>query len=891
MTERGGLNARTGLYEILAALSAAETANKADLTTDPVLRETVFKDPAVRQAYNAVTGLRQTRLDPRDIEPYTQIEDYPKEPSTIDWIADKLGVRKRADGSPPEGEYADPEAALLAGAGDAPPPRVTDAQAALALMRGAGDLPYVLAGAPVDISNLLMSPFGKRTEEMSSDWIKQQATRFGLRPPDETDPTLAGLRMMGEFGASSINPASVPRAAARGAEKVGAAAKDLATSEPARVMLERAMAAGGSGPMYAIRPPGGYFIAGDNNINAYQYRSLGHDMPQGRPSYSDEVDMYLEQVVGGSEIPAVRSFVDKQMRDYLGKTMGSPKDPIRQAIDEGRVPYLNKLDEQNAGLDNFVLPNPMALQRKRRYEGFPEEGYATTEEGKKYENYIDWMIDLRAPSQMELNELPPALRNRALAAIKEQGIENVDDTDTLANIFGEKIVSTPYGASIDPEAATRAALGLGERENLYSFFDQYRVLNLQATKSMLEKMLTDTTLPDAHRLTPDQLSQMSLADASVAVKKLDNYLVKLADKKLLANVNQMPTTKIYDNGQRWLAPDDLSLEHDQRATVRVLGRKGGWCTRDDDHINMYGSGDNRLNILVDKNGRPQVQVTTSMPADVDAVTWFRTLDDQEYTNAVATINRYLEANNIPVPTNKLGNQAAQYLDQLIGLDRIFADDPQYRAFLRENQQPVAWEIERATLEKGASKTALTDDAFNKTLDLVRSRGARFDPNDGKVKALTAVTEDGSTGAPLLQDIGGAISPSVNAEAYALFKDTVLSAPELVQVLRNPQVMQSLPPNIQAQADDLINKFADAPPEAFKYSNDSRDASYSPIFAELVIPVIDAKKYKRWKNSQDPLYQRAMEEERLRRAESGLPPREFAKGGLVERNVYNYQKYL
>jgi hypothetical protein len=136
-------------------------------------------------------------------------------------------VRGRAEGSPPEGEYADPEAAFMAGAGDVPAPRVTDAQAALALLRGVGDLPYVVAGAPVDISNMIMSPFGKRTEEGSSDWLKKQATRFGIRPEDETDPTLAGLRMMGEFGVSAINPSSVPRAVATGTQKVGQAARML----------------------------------------------------------------------------------------------------------------------------------------------------------------------------------------------------------------------------------------------------------------------------------------------------------------------------------------------------------------------------------------------------------------------------------------------------------------------------------------------------------------------------------------------------------------------------------------------------------------------------------------------------------------------------------------
>lgn len=61
-----------GLYEILATLAGTEAAQNVDLTKDPVLRKTLFKDKDVRETYNAVTGLRQTRLDPRDIDPYTR---------------------------------------------------------------------------------------------------------------------------------------------------------------------------------------------------------------------------------------------------------------------------------------------------------------------------------------------------------------------------------------------------------------------------------------------------------------------------------------------------------------------------------------------------------------------------------------------------------------------------------------------------------------------------------------------------------------------------------------------------------------------------------------------------------------------------------------------------
>lgn len=71
------------LYEQLASLAAAEYTQGVDLTKDPVLRKTLFKDPAVRETYNAITGLRQTRLDPRDLAPYTRVPE-PKAESLLD---------------------------------------------------------------------------------------------------------------------------------------------------------------------------------------------------------------------------------------------------------------------------------------------------------------------------------------------------------------------------------------------------------------------------------------------------------------------------------------------------------------------------------------------------------------------------------------------------------------------------------------------------------------------------------------------------------------------------------------------------------------------------------------------------------------------------------------
>ena len=77
------------LHEVLATLASAESALGVDLTKDPKLRKTIFKDKSVREAYNAVTGLRQTRLDPRDLQPYTPIPE--KDAGAVDKLKQLIG--------------------------------------------------------------------------------------------------------------------------------------------------------------------------------------------------------------------------------------------------------------------------------------------------------------------------------------------------------------------------------------------------------------------------------------------------------------------------------------------------------------------------------------------------------------------------------------------------------------------------------------------------------------------------------------------------------------------------------------------------------------------------------------------------------------------------------
>lgn len=78
------------LEEQLATLASIEDTQGVDLTKDPVLRETLFKDPNVRETYNALTGLRLTRTDSKDLPPATRLAE-PEGPGMIDKLRKMIG--------------------------------------------------------------------------------------------------------------------------------------------------------------------------------------------------------------------------------------------------------------------------------------------------------------------------------------------------------------------------------------------------------------------------------------------------------------------------------------------------------------------------------------------------------------------------------------------------------------------------------------------------------------------------------------------------------------------------------------------------------------------------------------------------------------------------------
>jgi hypothetical protein len=550
MVEFQGRRAKNLLYEQLASLAALEQRHKVDLTKDEELRKTLFARPDVRETYNALTGLRQTRLDPRDLPPHTRVP----EPGILDAIKGVFkraegGPVYRADGSPEEGERLTPQQIeRLAMESNTPATvnpniqRQGEAARRLAAMRDVNTLPdpktYAVA------SGLL----GTRPDEMG----------FSVLHPK----------------AAEIRAAANPAFAAGTALQIAPALQALGLGKVPGVVggeINRRMLAGESltpgfntpAPInFAMKPKGGHYYVWPESSAAPE---------------KSQVDAYLQMIENRMDKPnaAVADWIKSKVGRYIRSDFATEQDQMVKAAEEGKKLHFTtpRAIEESAP----IIDPSLTIMRKT--EGFPSQGFAKTGQGRLVEDIVDSSVWPATLDNTPTDYIPSALRK-------------FKDTDPNMRLYEF------------PDAV---------------FEDNLKITNLanQMDKMMTEKTIKlwnqDVPVPKEYQLDTDTLKGLTPAQASNRVAMKEEWLAKKEPEvagQALAKDPQLVSHR-YDNGSKWISPADLSENDMHRQMVNSIGCRGGWCTDKDSFALDYGSGDNRLHILLDKGFQPRAQLTMS----------------------------------------------------------------------------------------------------------------------------------------------------------------------------------------------------------------------------------------------------------------------------------------
>jgi hypothetical protein len=590
------------LYEQLASLAALEQRHKIDLTKDPELRKTLFSRPDVRETYNALTGLRQTRLDPRDLPPHTRVP----EPGMLDAIKGVFkraegGPVYRADGSPEEGERLTPQqieqraaqevaereaasnAAFIAqksGIGRKAGPvsqALQSGQGQIEFLKGMTNVPQNILGAPMDISNMVASIYGGNVEKpfMGSEYLKEKSRAAGLGFKPSTDPTLAGFYGAGDLGSNLVNPAGVTRAGVQAAGKTGEAAKMLA-----RDFQQYNQNLAVPGASYAVR----------NKGTPVAMTGLPF-LPN-----VDEAERVVKNVTIG-QMKEPLAVKDKSLNDWFSKTVtrylrsdfASPQDQLVRAAEEGKALHLAPKEfsdsAEDQALKHFLGRRQFDLEHMRQVEGFGKTNMATQPYGQRIEDITDISVYPEMVGDLTPNRVPASMRN----LVETQPEARVTD-------FAPNIVE-----NLKLEALRDKMLDVRQSDGKYGAYGQ------PAAKIPSEFMLPD-----------DTLAKLNVAAASNRMARYTNWQnetrQKMATTALRADP-EFPRAQLQDGKFIGVALPDVKKNPEMKQLVTDVGCDGGWCTRYTPNAEAYASGFNRLHVIVTGEGKQARPVAQFSVAD------------------------------------------------------------------------------------------------------------------------------------------------------------------------------------------------------------------------------------------------------------------------------------
>jgi hypothetical protein len=319
----------------------------------------------------------------------------------------------------------------------------------------------------------------------------------------------------------------------------------------------------------------------------------------------------------------INQWIDGPLTNYIKNSMATPEDPIRLRADrlakaaedrlyaakdkafkkypEGGVRLENDIrraqerydDEMSAALHydpSSYTFNTGLLNKKRGNENFNPDGMASSELAKMWENASDSAIQ------------PDTAGNYSRNWLSNQTPENIEKgyVKESPNLWVKNL----------PSDLTKVYELSG---NSVTGFDHL-------VDEIGNALSPTSDLPNNLRLTPEDLanprrnSMESMVDMVAKINQHRRRMAIEAEKKGNEAIRDYPdwnVVKEYPDGYRMVRLPDVADSEEAFKIGKACGEKGGWCTQGDNMIQNYGSGESRLNLLLDPDGKPVAQIETT----------------------------------------------------------------------------------------------------------------------------------------------------------------------------------------------------------------------------------------------------------------------------------------
>jgi hypothetical protein len=320
---------------------------------------------------------------------------------------------------------------------------------------------------------------------------------------------------------------------------------------------------------FAVRPRGTPFMMERGPIS-----------PAGNFQPMDQAENYVRQSLATTQDAKLNDWFSTKMLNYLRRDFASPEDQFVRAADEGKLLHMAKKPTKRDQKDVLEYSQREGLKYTRETEGFPAQGMAATPYGQRVESLVDVSVNPATLEDLIPSQVPPGMRDRV-------------KTDPSARV--SDLASTPE-ETLQLRALRDDMLRMRQLGPEYSAYGQAPV-----------------KVPKEYLLTDESLVGLTPAQASNRVATFRNWEQGVKEKMASRFMNDDPNIARQEltGGYKAAVLPDLANDPAYKQLAMDVGCDGGWCTRSEQTALDYGSGENRLHMIMDKKARPMAQLTLS----------------------------------------------------------------------------------------------------------------------------------------------------------------------------------------------------------------------------------------------------------------------------------------
>ena len=392
------------------------------------------------------------------------------------------------------------------------------------IRRGIQYAPADLVGAPVDIANMVLEPFGLGSEKpfMGSEYLIDKGVEAGIyeKPSGTATETLSRL------GAGIISPTSGARTVGRGIASLEESFKGP--------------------PEGAIKPRGGIIDPGlvDPKVTPSTLLAEPRQVTRARETAQAKLKDAMGRDIDPEKRDALVNFIDSKYSKYVTTDLGTEADPVRQTMKQGKtVPSSDRVSEKD-------IYDQLANVQSLRTTGKPVEESvffpANIEEAERsFERAYDRATNIKPRMLVRATDLDEDSREILARSASRIDVYNLIKRTAANEVYGSSLpLKVGVFAKMDPPLAIQKIV----RNYVDQVKKNAQLMEQEGNPDGLETLLDQTNIELLSDNKYDALNdtlKRSVNKELVFSTETQSFVGEHNPERIIETLAAVPTDKLY----------------------------------------------------------------------------------------------------------------------------------------------------------------------------------------------------------------------------------------------------------------------------------------------------------------------------------------------------------